>query len=91
MIDSTLLDVRWHHERRPELRSELEDFKIYGDDDDQIDRIRADLDPSDKAQLKNLMEQYRDIFTWSLADMSRIDINVACHKLLIDQSIKHIQ
>ena len=63
MIYSTLLEFGQHDERRPEPRSELEDFKIYGDNDDWIVCIRADLDPSDKAQLKNLMEQYEDIFT----------------------------
>ena len=37
------------------------------------------------------MEQYRDIFAWSPIDMLGIDINVACYKLSIDQSIKPIQ
>ena len=55
MIDSTLLEVGRHDEHRPELGSELEDFRIYGDDDDQTICIRVNLDPSDKAQLKNLM------------------------------------
>ena len=56
MIDSMFLDVGWHDECKPKPRSKLEDFKIYGDDDDRIVCIGVDLDPSDKAQLKNLME-----------------------------------
>ena len=69
----------------------MEDFKIYGDDDICMVHIEADLAPSDKTQLKNLIEQYKDVFAWSPADMPGIDINVSCHKLLIDKGVKPIQ
>ena len=88
MIDSSLLKVGQCNERRPKPGSELEDFQIHGDNDDRTIRIRDDLEPSDKAQLKNLIEQYKDIFAWMPADMLGIDINMSCHKLLIDKSTK---
>ena len=91
MIDSTLLEVRQHNECKLKPGLELEDFRIHRDDDDQIVRIGVDLDPSNKAQLKNLMEQYKDIFTWLPVDMPRIDISMVCHKLSIDQSVKTVQ
>ena len=62
MIDSTILDVRHQDECRPKSKSELEDFQIYGDNNDWVDHTRANLDPSGKVQLKHLMEQYRKIF-----------------------------
>ena len=62
MIDSTLLEVRQHDERRPEFGLKLEDFRIHGDEDDRTVRIGNDLESSDKAQLKNLIEQYKDMF-----------------------------
>ena len=37
------------------------------------------------------MEQYKEIFAWTIANMPGIDINVACHKLLIDLSVKLVQ
>ena len=72
MIDSTLLDVRRQGKHGFEPGSEVEDSKIYGDDDDQKICIGIDLDPSDKVKLKNLMEQYRDIFAWLLADIQEL-------------------
>ena len=63
MIDSILLDVGCQGECELEPGSELEDFRIFGYNDDRIIRIEADLDPSNKAQLKNLREEYKDIFT----------------------------
>ena len=91
MIDSSLLEMGQHDERRPEPESELEDFKIYGDDDDQVIRIGANLEPNDKAQLKNLIVQYKYIFTWTLVDMPWIDISVSCHKLSIDKNAKPVR
>ena len=91
MIDSSLLEVSQHNECRLKPRLELEDFRIHGDNDDRKIRIRANLKPSDKAQLKNLIEQYKDIFTWMPVNMPRIDIRVLCHKLSIDKSAKPIQ
>ena len=93
MLDgnSSLLEVGQYDEHRPEPRLELEDFRIHGDDDDRMIRIGVDLEPSDKAQLKNLIEQYKDIFTWTPMDMLGIDISVSCHKLPIDKSAKPVQ
>ena len=48
MIDSTLLEVERQDSRRPEPGSELEDYKIYGDDDSRTVRIGADLTPNNK-------------------------------------------
>ena len=91
MIDSSLLVVGQHDERKREPRSELEDFKIHGDDDDWMIHIGLNLEPSDKTQLKILIEQYKDIFAWTPADMPRIDISVSCYKLSIDKSAKPVQ
>ena len=48
MINLTLLDVRNHDEQWLKLESELEDIRIYGDNDDWLVHIRADLNPNDK-------------------------------------------
>ena len=90
MIDSSLLKIDQCDECKPKPRSELEDFKIYGDDDDRVIRIGVDLEPKDKAQLKNLIEQYKDIFARTPTDMPRIDISVSCHKLLINKNAKPV-
>ena len=55
MIDSTFLDADLHNERKPEPRSKLEDFRIYGDDDNRTVHIEADLEPIDKIQPKKLI------------------------------------
>ena len=90
MINSTLLEVEWQDWWRLEPKSKLEDFKIYGDDNDRKDRIEANLEPSDKTQLKNLIKRYKDTFAWLPMDMPRIDINVSCHKLSINKGVKPI-
>ena len=61
------------------------------DEDDWMVRIGADLELSDKAQLKNLIEWYKDIFTWPPMDMPGIEINMLCHKLSINKGVKPIQ
>ena len=48
MINSSLL-VRQRDEHKLELRSELEDFRIYGEDDDCTIHIEANLELGDKA------------------------------------------
>ena len=61
MIDSTLLKVERQDSRRLKPGSELEDYKIYGDDDNRAVCIGADLASNDKAQLKVLLERYKDV------------------------------
>ena len=41
--------------------------------------------------MKNLIEQYNDIFTWLPVDMLGINISIVYYKLLINQSIKPVQ
>ena len=91
MIDSTLLDVERQDSQRPEPGSELEDYKIYGSDDDRAVRIGADLSPNDKTQLQGLLKRYKDIFAWSPADMPGIDTRVSCHRLAIQKGAKPVQ
>ena len=43
MIDSSLLEVDQHNERRRKPRLELKDFKIHKDNDDRTIRIGANL------------------------------------------------
>ena len=52
MIDSTLLNIGHQDEHRLELRSEVEDFRIYENNDDWIICIEVNMDPSNKDQLK---------------------------------------
>ena len=56
MINPILLKVRHQDKCQLKSNSELEDFKIYGNNDDQIIHIGTNLDLGDKDQLKHLME-----------------------------------
>ena len=56
MIDSSLLKISQRDEHKPKPRSKLDDFRIYGEDDDRAICIGINLEPNDKAQLKNLIE-----------------------------------
>ena len=90
MIDSSLLEICQCDKHRPKPRSELQDFKKHGDDDDRMIHIRVNLESNDKTQLKNLLAQYRDIFTWMPVDMPRIDTSISCHKLSINKNVKPV-
>ena len=91
MIDSTLLDARNENKQWPKPESEVEEVKIYENENKQVICIRADLSPRDKNMLVNLIKQYKEIFAWSPIDMPRIDVEITCHKLSIDPNIKPIQ
>ena len=91
IIDSTLLDARNENERWLELESKLEKVRIYENDDKQVQCIGANLSPSDKDKLADLIKQYKEIFTWSPTDMSGIDVEITYHKLSIDPNIKLVQ
>ena len=79
MIDATLLDVMKDNKQQPKPKLELEDTQIYGENDNRIVHIKADLHPNDKSQL---------IFAWSMTNMPRININMTCHKLSINLGVK---
>ena len=91
IINLTLLNIRENNKQRSKPRSNLEEAWIYGDDNKQAICIEVDLTIVDKAQLIQLMKKYKEIFTQTLANMSRININVACHKLSIKLVIKLVQ
>ena len=56
MIDSTLLEVERQDSQRLEPGSELEDYKIYRDNDSHAVHIEVDLALNDKTQLKDLIK-----------------------------------
>ena len=90
MINSTLLEVRGDNKRRPRPDFELEEIKIY-EDDERVIRIVTDLPSNDKDNLISLIKQFKEVFAWSPADMPGIDAKVACHKLSINPNIKLVQ
>ena len=85
------LGSRGDSERRPQPELELIKVQIYDEDDEWTVHIRADLLPNDKSHMMYLIKQYKEIFAWSPADMPRIDLNVACHQLMINSSVKPVQ
>ena len=87
MIDLNLLNVGEDSKWKSEPKLDLEKAKIYKDDDEWVVCIGANFTTVDKAQLIQLIKKYKEIFTWTLADMPGIDTSMACHKLSINPAI----
>ena len=53
-----------------------EDVVLNSDESTKVVKIGTNLHEGIKTDLTNLLKEYKDVFTWSHEDMSRIDIKV---------------
>ncbi|XP_026378564.1 uncharacterized protein LOC113273003 [Papaver somniferum] len=62
-----------------------------GDEEHKTTFVREDLPAHERDGLITLLRENTDVFTWSFAEMPRIDPNVACHGLNIDEKFHPVR
>jgi hypothetical protein len=62
-------------------REELETVNIGTREDKKELKIRILITSSEREDLIALLREYVDVFVWSYADMSSLDIDIVVHKI----------
>ena len=62
-------------------REELETVNISTREDKKELKIRILITSSEREDLIALLREYVDVFVWSYADMSSLDIDIVVHKI----------
>jgi len=53
--------------------------------------VSAILNDEEMAQYEQLLQEYKDVFTWGYQDMPDLDPNVAVHKLAVSEGVKPVK
>ena len=61
-----------------------------GAEQTKVVKIGANLQEGIKADLTNLLKEYKDVFTWNHEDMPGIDTKVISHYLAVDLEFKPV-
>ena len=78
------------HSRRVKM-DQLVEVNLGTKDKPRMVKVSANLDSEFKAELVQLLQEFRDIFVWSYADMKGLDPALAQHKIVLKQDAKPIQ
>ena len=71
-----------HEERTIQPHEELVDTVILGTKEDKKEvKISANLEPSVKKRLTQLLHDYVEVFAWSYEDMPGLDVDFVVHRL----------
>ena len=69
---------------------EIEEVKLFEDLDPRLVKIKKCLPNDFKEKLIEPLKKYHECFNWIVPEMSRIDLEIACHRLVINLSIKPV-
>lgn len=75
-------DVIWNPQSISS-QEDIEEINIGTNDDAKNIKIYASLDPETKNQYLKLLQNYKDVFAWTYADLKTYDISLIQHKILL--------
>ncbi|KAB2627970.1 hypothetical protein D8674_032765 [Pyrus ussuriensis x Pyrus communis] len=75
-------------DHRPQVKDPLEEVNVGTADDPRILFISALLPPAMKAELRKLLQEFKDCFAWSYHEMPGLDRNLVEHELRIRDGCK---
>ncbi|KAB2599860.1 hypothetical protein D8674_010131 [Pyrus ussuriensis x Pyrus communis] len=75
-------------DHRPQVKDPLEEVNVGTADDPRILFISALLPPATKAELRKLLQEFKDCFAWSYHEMPGLDRNLVEHELRIRDGCK---
>jgi len=80
-VDEFTRLVEQSEQIRDLAREELETVNIGTREDKKELKIRILITSSEREDLIALLREYVDVFVWSYADMSSLDIDIVVHKI----------
>jgi len=80
-VDEFTRLVEQSEQIRDLAREELETVNISTREDKKELKIRILITSSEREDLIALLREYVDVFVWSYADMSSLDIDIVVHKI----------
>ncbi|XP_025702599.1 uncharacterized protein [Arachis hypogaea] len=83
------LDARVDDKPRPEPEGDLEKFRI-GDTEEKFTFINKNLPHELKEPLVEMIRANRDLFAWTPADMSGIDLKIMSHHLAVKSEARPV-